>query len=98
MLDTSKIKKEIERLKRNGDISEYAECSLLAEVKALGNQSTQNWIKYSWDDLISHPIEYGKYFVHRKDGKVHWETWNGIGWAYNDNVITDWCKITNPTK
>ena len=48
MLETSKIKKEIERLRHNGDVSEYAEFSLLAEVKILENQSTHNWIKYSW--------------------------------------------------
>lgn len=98
MLETSKIKKEIERLRHNGDVSEYAEFSLLAEVKILENQSTHNWIKYSWGNPISHPSNYGSYFVHRKDGKVHWEIWNGAGWAYNEKVITHWAKITSPTK
>jgi hypothetical protein len=95
-MDVSKIKKEIERLRHNNDITEYAEFSLLAEVKTLENQSTHSWIKYSWANPISHPPAYGSYFVHRKDGKVHWEIWNGIGWAYNENVITYWAKITTP--
>ena len=98
MLETSKIKKEIERLLSNGDISEYAECSLLAEVKILENQSTHNWIKYAFENPFSHPLEYGSYIVHRKDGKVHLEIWNGAGWAYNEKVITHWAKITNPIK
>ena len=98
MLDTSKIKKEISRLRYNGDVSDYAENSLLAEVKVLENQSTHSWIKYNWDNPISHPPAYDKYFVQRKDGKVHWETWNGAGWAYNENSIIYWANINPPIK
>lgn len=98
MLDTSKIKKEISRLRYNGDVSDYAETSLLAEVKVLENQSTHSWIKYNWDNPISHPPKYDKYFVQRKDGKVHWETWNGAGWAYNENSIEWWANINPPIK
>jgi hypothetical protein len=32
-------------------------------------------------------IEYGRYLVVRKDGKKHLETFNGTGWAYNNNSI-----------
>jgi hypothetical protein len=32
-------------------------------------------------------IEYGRYLVVRKDGKTHLETFNGTGWAYNNNSI-----------
>ena len=32
-------------------------------------------------------IEYGRYLVVRKDGKIHLEVFNGTGWAYNNNVI-----------
>lgn len=32
-------------------------------------------------------LTYGRYLVVRKDGKTHLETWNGTGWAYNNNVI-----------
>ena len=51
-----------------------------------------------WISVEINPTEYGKYFVHRKDGKVHWETWNGSGWAYNGNVITHWKEIQPPVK
>ena len=33
-------------------------------------------------------LEYGKYLAVRKDGKIHFEVFNGIGWAYNENSIT----------
>lgn len=55
------------------------------------------WTDYDFNNADSRPNEYGKYFVHRKDGKVHWETWNGSGWAYNGDVITHFCKINPPT-
>lgn len=54
------------------------------------------WIAYDFNKPETRPTEYGKYFVHRKDGKVHWETWNGSGWAYNGNVITHYQKINPP--
>ena len=55
-----------------------------------------NWVAYDWNDIDSRPPKYGKYFVHRKDGKVHWETWNGSGWAYNEKVITHWQEVKPP--
>lgn len=54
------------------------------------------WVEYDWDNRESHPEKYGKYFVRRKDGKIHWETWNGSGWAYNGNVITHYVVIYPP--
>lgn len=42
-------------------------------------------VKYS--DEHKSTIEYGKYLVVRKDGKKHFETFNGTGWAYNHKVI-----------
>ena len=98
MLETSKIKHTIKRLREMGEIKEYAEFSLLEEVKMLESQSTQSWTIYSWDNPVSHPPAYGSYFVQRKDGKIHWEIWNGAGWAYNEKVITHWAKIFPPKK
>ncbi len=54
------------------------------------------WIKYNFMDLEKRPKQSGKYFVHRKDGKMHWETWNGSGFAYNDNSITYFRNILPP--
>ena len=32
-------------------------------------------------------LKYGTYLVVRKDGKTHLETFNGTGFAYNNNSI-----------
>ncbi len=56
-----------------------------------------NWIAYDWNKPETRPKKYDKYFVHRKDGKIHWETWNGSGWAYNGNVITHYQEIKPPS-
>ncbi len=45
------------------------------------------------DTFTKHPYEgqkldYGKYLVVRKDGKVHFEVFNGLQWAYNEKSIT----------
>jgi hypothetical protein len=44
-------------------------------------------IKYTRSIEQKETIEYGRYLVVRKDGKKHLETFNGTGWAYNDNSI-----------
>jgi hypothetical protein len=52
---------------------------------------------YGWKNYPDErPKNYGKYFVMRKDGKVHWETWNGTGFAYNNNEITHFMIISTP--
>lgn len=43
------------------------------------------------------PKEYGRYMVHRDGGKIHLETWNGTGWAYNHNAITHWLDLSKLT-
>lgn len=58
--------------------------------------SVENWIKYEIGIEISYPGEYGKYWVCRKDGKIHQETWSGTGWAYNNNSIAYYAKIEKP--
>lgn len=67
-----------------------------ADEQLLGLSIVSNWVAYDWNNIDSRPPKYGKYFVHRKDGKVHWETWNGIGWAYNEKVITHWQEVKPP--
>ena len=51
-----------------------------------------------WQLSTMPPAKYGKYLVCRKDGKIHWETWNGSGWAYNGNTIKYWAVIVEPIK
>lgn len=48
------------------------------------------WKKYPQE----RPIGYGKYWVYRLGcDKTRQETWNGTGWAYNNNDITHWAKL-----
>lgn len=57
---------------------------------------TYRWIVFDFSNIETHPPEYGKYLICRKDGKIHWETWNNSGWAYNHNEIIYYAKIFNP--
>lgn len=74
------------------DIEDYAQ--IYAEWHL--EKKEDGWIAYDWNNIESRPKETGKYFIHRKDGKVHWETWNGSGWAYNGNVITHYKQVNPP--
>lgn len=67
----------------------YAFCQHIAD-------NTPEWIPYDFNKPETRPTEYGKYFVIRMDGKIHLETWNGSGWAYNEKVITHWHKVNPP--
>jgi hypothetical protein len=55
------------------------------------------WIEFNKDYPKTHPTM-GGYIVCRKDGKIHFEVWNGTGWAYNHNEIRYWAKIQSPLK
>jgi hypothetical protein len=55
-----------------------------------------NWVAFDWNKIETRPTAYGKYLICRKDGKIHWETWNGSGWAYNNNEIRYWAVIVPP--
>ena len=55
-----------------------------------------DWVAFDFMQIDTRPKEYGRYLICRKDGKIHWETWNGSGWAYNHNEIRFWAVITSP--
>lgn len=55
-----------------------------------------HWQEFDWDKIETRPKEYGKYLICKKDGKIHWETWNGSGWAYNHNEVRFWAIIISP--
>lgn len=59
-------------------------------------KALSHWISY--DFYTSRPPKPDVYFVCRKDGKIHWETWNGSGWAYNHNSIKYFAEIIKPTE
>ena len=65
-------------------------------VDYLENRESIMWVKYDTNNKNSKPKEYGKYLVCRKDKSLHWETFNGTGWAYNENSITYLSHIKNP--
>ena len=44
--------------------------------------------QFNIQKYLKQKLEYGKYLVVRKDGKIHFEVFNGTGWAYNENSIT----------
>jgi len=44
-------------------------------------------VPYEHTEEHNSKIEIGKYLVVRKDGKVHFERFNGSNWAYNANTI-----------
>lgn len=43
------------------------------------------------------PTNYGRYLVYRAGcKKMHFETWNNTGWAYNNNDVTHWTNVEPP--
>lgn len=53
------------------------------------------WLKYPEHK----PTKYIKYLVYRsKCNKTHFAKWNGLQWAYDDNVITHFCEINLPNE
>lgn len=67
------------------------------ELKAqIAKTASGNWIAFDFDNPEARPKKYGKYLICRKDGKIHWETWNGTGWAYNHYDIAYWAVIVPP--
>lgn len=43
------------------------------------------------------PKDYGRYLVYRAGcRKMHFETWNNTGWAYNNRDITHWTDVEPP--
>ena len=62
----------------------------------MNNVALSHWVEFDFNDISTRPTSYGKHLVCRKDGKIHWEAWNGSGWAYNHNSITHWAVIKSP--
>lgn len=44
--------------------------------------------QFNIQEYVGQSLPYGKYLVVRKDGKIHFEVYNGTGWAYNEKAIT----------
>lgn len=64
-----------------------------------GDSKKYEWIDFDWINVYTHPKDYGRYLVFRKNKTIHFEVWNGSGWAYNHNDITHWQPLPKaPTK
>ena len=59
----------------------------------MDKQVTGYWEPFDPEDKSTWPIKAKKYLIQRKDNKVHWEPWNGTGWAYNHKVIVAYAAI-----
>lgn len=82
---------ELELSGAETDIKYYLE-----QYTALRQTAIARWVAFDWNKIETRPTEYGKYLICRKDGKIHWETWNGSGFAYNNNEIRFWAVIMPP--
>ena len=86
----------IDKLNYKYELLIYDNMSNENETKPLKQPAVSCWVAFDWNKIETHPTEYGKYLICRKDGKIHWETWNGSGWAYNHNEIRYWAVIVPP--
>ena len=70
-------------------------CDLLqsAMMDVLNLGISAKWMDYNFFSSSQRPLRPGKYLVKRKDDKVHWEQWNGSGWAYNESTIVCFLQI-----
>ena len=61
---------------------------------------TGKWVKYDWEDKDSRPPEAGRYLLYRQScDKMHFEQWNGGGWASSNNKEgIYWCSPSKPDK
>lgn len=63
-------------------------------LKEKEQENGNGWLKYP----ENRPTSYGRYEVFRAGcNKQHYETWNNTGWAYNNNDITHYRFIVNPS-
>ena len=76
-------------------VSPIVETSIQTEVESVEEvRECGFWVPYDREAKDNREkIPCDKYLVQRKDGKIHFEDYNGTGWAYNDKVITHYSKI-----
>ena len=57
----------------------------------------RDWTKYNWENKESHPPAPDRYLIYRKKcDKMHFEQWNGSGWASSNNDCTHYCLPQKP--
>ncbi len=85
-------------MKADNNLSEDTKIIMFAEYARLVllESKLPSWVAYDWFKIETRPKKTGRYFIRRKDGKLHWEIWNGNGFAYNNDVITHYQEIAPP--
>lgn len=86
-------------MKADKNLSEETKIIMFVEYARLVVEESvpTNWVKYNYNDIDSRPTEYGVYEVYRKScKKQHYETWDSMGWAYNNKDITHYRKVKAP--
>lgn len=58
-----------------------------------------SWTDYNFSLIASHPPKPGRYLIYRQIcDKMHFETWNGNGWASSNTDCSHWAVINKPIK
>lgn len=96
-LPSPQVKQEDDIVKKLKSLISTTPSNWLFEVKERQMELLNPWTRYNWSDLESRPKEHGRYEVYRAGAKKqHYETWNGSGWASDNNDITHYRKIISP--
>ena len=65
--------------------------------KQLSIHSVINWVAYDWNNPSTRPPKAGRYLIYRsKCNKLHFEQWNGSGWASSNNDCTHYTLVEPP--
>ena len=68
-----------------------------AKLRLTTQGITWSWKAYDFFARDSHPANPGRYLIYRvKCDKMHFEQYNGNGWASSNNEELYWCKPAKP--
>lgn len=82
-------------IKADKNISEETMILMYVEYAKLSIEESKSSEWYSCKEFK--PSQHGRYEVYRAGcKKQHYEVWNGLCWAYNNNDITHWREIKSP--
>jgi len=92
------LRKKLEENEKMHDYSISTETVriLIDEYNQISQPPAISWVEFDWNRPETRPTQCKRYLICRKDGKIHWEKWNGSGWAYNHNEIRYWAVIVPP--
>lgn len=81
------------------EMTEMEEFMVIECMWAFARQFAFNWKNFDLSDKTTHPEKPGRYLIYReKCDKMHFEQWNGIGWASSNNDCTEYCIPNKPQR